>query len=110
LIDKPTLFKDSPGDTIVSGKETDSILGSISDLSGNNLLTDQNSLLSLLNNDFKYEKKKSDNLAFILTKNNADLIRTIKNKKEVSIKVKNADVREKSGNTIINRLDYYYSR
>ena len=110
LVDKPTMFKNSPGDTIVSGKETDSILGTVADLAGNNLLTDQKSILSLMNNDFHQEKRRDENLAYILKRNNEDLIRTIKNKKEVSIKVKNAKVTERSGNQIVHIIDYYYKR
>ena len=110
LVNKPTLFTDSPGDKIVSGKETDSILGNMADLAGHNLLTDKGGILSLLNNELRIEKRHDSNLAYVLEKNNADLIRTIKNKKEVNIKVRNANVTERSGNRIIHRIDYYYSR
>lgn len=111
LVDKPTLFKNSPGDKIVSGKESDSILGTIQDITGNNLLTNQSSILSLLNNDIREEKKKDD-LAYQIVSSNKELIRTIKNKKEVGVSVSNKThhVWEKSGNTIINRRDFYYRR
>lgn len=109
LVNKPTLFTSSPGDKIVSGKETDSILGNMADLAGHNLLTDKGGVLSLLNNELRIEKRQDSNLAYVLEKNNADLIRTIKNKKEVSIRVRNANVTERSGNRIIHRIDEYYS-
>lgn len=111
LVDRPTMFKNSPGDKIVSGKETDSILGTIQDLSSSNILTDQNSILSLLNNNVQGNQKE-ENLGYILKRNNEDLIRTIKNKKEVNLNVntRNVKVRERSNGTYINRLDYYYKR
>jgi len=110
LVDKPTLFKDSPGDKIVSGKETDSILGNITDLTRHNILTDKGSILSLLHNDIKIEKRKDSNIAYILERNNADLIRTIKNKKETNIWMKNVKVTEISSGRRVHILDYYYSR
>jgi len=110
LVDKPTLFKDSPGDKIVSGKETDSILGNITDLTNHNILTDKGSILSLLNNDIKIEKRKDANIAYILERNNADLIRTIKNKKETSISVKNAKVTEISSGRVVHIFNHYYVR
>jgi hypothetical protein len=111
LVNKPTLFKNSPGDKIVSSKETDSILGTIQDITGNNLLSDSRNILGLLNNDIDHKKQKED-LAYQIISTNKELIRTIKNKKEVSVNVhsRNANVREKSGNLFINRKDYYYQR
>lgn len=110
LFTKPTIVRNSPGDKIISGKETDSILGNMADLAGHNLLTDKGGVLSLLNNELRIEKRQDSNLAYVLEKNNADLIRTIKNKKEVNIRVRNAKVTERSGNQIIHRINYYYNR
>lgn len=111
LVDKPTLFQDSAGDKIVSGKETDSILGSMGDLTGKNLLTDKGGILSLLNNNIRIDRKKESNLGYILEKNNADLIRTINNKKEVGINISTpADVYEYHRGHRINRIDKYYKR
>lgn len=112
LVKEPTLFTNSPGDKIVSGKETDSILGTISDITGRNILNNNTSLLSLLNNEMRYERPK-DNLAYILQSNNEKLINTIKNKREAHVTVNKsggAKVWEKSGNTIIYRPDFYYKR
>jgi hypothetical protein len=112
IIEKPTLFKNSAGDKIVSGKETDSILGTISDITGNNLLSDKGAILSLLNNDIIPEKRKTDNLAYILKRNNEKLIDTIRNKKEVSIVSKGGrqDVKEYHKGRLVNRIDKYYRR
>lgn len=112
FVSKPTVFKDSPGDTIIGGGETDSLLGDATDLLGDNLLSSKKGILGLLNNDIKTEKKGTEQLAYILKSNNEKLINTIKNKKEVAITVtdKGSKVTEKSGNFIIDRIDYYYSR
>jgi len=112
IVDKPTLFKDSANDTIISSRETDSILGTIHDLTGNNLLTDKGGILSLMNNNFNNDKPQKENIAYILKRNNEDLIKTIQNKKEVNVSVNTsgAKVYERSGNVIVNRVDYYYSR
>lgn len=110
LVDRPTLFTGHRGAKIVSGKETDSILGSLGDL-GVNILKDKNALLGLLNNDLP-ERTKPENLRFVLEKNNKELIQAIQKKKEVSVNVNNrgARVRERSGNLTVDRINYYYGR
>lgn len=109
LVDKPTLFTGSAGDKIVSGKQTDSILGNLMDIAGEDILTDKRKLLGLLNNEYR-PQSQPENLGYILKQNNEDLIRTILNKKEVNVQVRNAKVTEKSGNITINRIDFYYGR
>jgi hypothetical protein len=111
LVDKPTIFTDSPGDKIISGKQTDSIIGNLMDIEGDNILTNKAKLLGLLNNEYR-PSSKPENLAYVLQRNNEELIRTIQNKKEVSVSVsgRGNKVREKSGNITVNRIDYYYGR
>lgn len=112
LVDKPTLFKDSPGDKIISGKQTDSILGSIADITNKNILNDPGLLLNLLNNNIPRKEAEKENLAYIIEKGNSDLINTIKNKKEllVSVNTSRARVLEKHGNTYVDHIDKYYRR
>ena len=113
LVDKPTKFSNSAGDTIVSGAETDSILGQLSDLTGSNLLSNKQTLLNLLNDNVpQVMQRKQSDLKYVLQRNNEELIKTIKNKKEVSVRVssRGTNVREKSGNMYVDRIDYYYNR
>ena len=109
LINKPTLFKDSKGDKIISGKETDSILGGMADLTGNNILSDPSLLTGLLNNDFEKKKERAD-LAYIIRKGNEDVVRAITRKPTLNISVSNSrtDVTERIGNKKMNRLDAIY--
>ena len=109
LIKEPTMFKNSPGDTIVSGKETDSILGGMADLSGKNILTNPSLIAGLLNNDF--EKKKSDvDLAYVIKKNGEDVVRAINKKKLVDVRVNTsrAFVAERNGQTRIDHINTQY--
>jgi hypothetical protein len=109
LVKEPTMFKNSPGDTIVSGKETDSILGSMADLTGNNMLTDPGLMLGLLNNDFQ-KKKQSDDLAYMIKKNGEDVVRAINKKKFVDVRVNTARafVTEIRGQTRIDHINQQY--
>lgn len=111
VVDRPTLFKNSPGDKIVSGKETDSILGSIADITGNNMLTDKGRMLSLLNNEYNLERKQKDN-SYKLQRSIETLTNVVKNKKEVRVNVNTSrsHVYEKDGNVLVNRVDKYYKR
>ena len=109
LVKEPTMFKNSPGDTIVSGKETDSILGSMTDLTGKNMLTDPGLMLGLLNNDFE-KKKATTDLAYIIKKGDAEIVRAIKNQKLLDIRVNTARafVTERNGQTRIDHIKTQY--
>lgn len=109
LIKEPTMFKNSPGDTIVSGKETDSILGSMADLTGKNMLTDPGLMLGLLNNDFQKRKAETD-LSYIIKKGDAEIVRAIKNQKLLDIRVNTARafVTEIRGQTRIDHINQQY--
>ena len=109
LVKEPTMFKNSPGDTIVSGKETDSILGSMADLTGNNMLTDPGLMLGLLNNDFEKRKAEAD-LSYIIKKTGEDTVRAINKKKFVDVRVNTARafVTEINGQTRIDHINEQY--
>ncbi len=109
LIKEPTMFKNSPGDKIIGGKETDSILGTMSDLTGKNVLSDSGLMLGLLNNDLDKKKSQPD-LAYIIKKGNDDVVRAITRKKTLNISVSNTrtDVIERVGDQKINRIDALY--
>lgn len=109
LVKEPTMFKNSPGDTIVSGKETDSILGSMADLTGKNMLTDPGLMLGLMNNDFE-KKKATVDLAYVIKKTGEDTVRAINKKKFLDIQVNTARsfVTEINGQTRIEHINQYY--
>ncbi|MCH8067780.1 MAG: hypothetical protein IID16_00700, partial [Candidatus Marinimicrobia bacterium] len=109
IVNEPTMFKNSPGDQIISGKETDSILGGISDLTGKNLLTDPGLLLSLLNNNM--EKRNDIDLAYVIKKGNEDVVRSINKKKFVGVYVntsRRTKVTEEYNHTTVKRVDVSY--
>ena len=109
IVNEPTMFKNSPGDQIISGKETDSILGGISDLTGKNLLTDPGLLLSLLNNNM--EKRNDIDLAYVIEKSNEKVARAITKKKLVNVFVntsRRAQVTEEYNHTSVKRIDVNY--
>ncbi len=109
LVKEPTMFKGSPGDTIISGKETDSILGSMADLTGKNMLTDPGLMLGLMNNDFE-KKKATVDLAYVIKKTGEDTVRAINKKKFVDIQVNTSRpwVAEINGQTRIEHINQYY--
>lgn len=109
VVKEPTMFSNSPGDTIVSGKETDSILGSLSDLSGKNIMTDPGLMLGLLNNDFEHKKSEKDS-SYKIQKKLDGVIDAITKKKHVSVFVntRRNRVEERNGNTRIHRIDTDY--
>ncbi len=109
LIKESTMFKNSPGDKIISGKETDSILGTMSDLTGKNVLSNPALMLGLLNNDFE-KKKAGTDLAYIIKKTSADMVQAINNKKLLDIRVNTARayVTERGGQTRIDHINTQY--
>lgn len=109
LLTKPTLFKNNPRDTIVSGKETDSILSDMQDMTGANILNDRQLLLNLLNNDMRNEKPDND-LAFRIERKLDSVERTIKNKKEIDLFVSTQKViaKERWRDRVITRRDKYF--
>ena len=109
LIKEPTMFKNSPGDTIVSGKETDSILGSMADLTGKNMLTNPGLMLGLMNNDFEKRKAETD-LSYIIKKTGEDTVRAINKKKFLDVQVNTARsfVTEINGQTRIDHINEQY--
>ena len=109
LVSEPTIFKNSPGDTIVSGTATDSILGSMADLTGKNMLTDPSLMLGLMNNDFE-KKKATVDLAYIIKKVDDEIVRAINKKKFVDIQVNTsrAWVTEINGQTRREHINQYY--
>jgi hypothetical protein len=109
LVNKPTVFNNSPGDKIVSRKETDSILSGMQDMTGGNILSDKQAILNLLNDNFN-EAKRPEDLAYVLEKNNERLIDTIKNKKEIHMNVntRRINIDETYKGRRISRIDKYY--
>lgn len=113
LITEPTLFRNSPGDKIVGGEETDSILGTMADLTGKNLLTNPDLITGLIKNDFNYKSERDNNLAQIIERGNNKVVRAITRKPTANISVHSSrsEVTETFGRIKVNRLDaYYYGR
>ena len=81
----------------------------MTDLTGKNMLTDPGLMLGLLNNDFE-KKKDSADLAYIIKKGDAEIVRAIKNQKLLDIRVNTARafVTERNGQTRIDHINTQY--